>query len=211
MKTVIFCLLAMFLAVSSSQAASDDQKEVRFGLKGGIIYPISNASSWAKMDVMTTILEFDIKRSSQLDTGFRIGFDAFASDTSTFRAYYNVYQLGYGARYYFDERKSPEPNDKYYTFNRYMMIDGNIIMTSKYQDFGTDAPQNYYGVGIKMGAGLEYIMGPLGAGFVSLEYMLTNLKTSNGAYELPFQGLQVAFGIRLAKLGVSLTSAQASK
>lgn len=192
-------VLLLLLLVSTVCASPDAKREYRIGLKGGSLYPAAGSDTLVKTDTMMLMLELDVKRGSQLDTGFRFGYDAYATRAPNYYACYDLFQFGYGARYYFDERKSPET--EFHVFKRYVMADGYLTMASKTKDLDSSivSPQNLYGLGVKAGAGLEYVFGPLSSGFVDVEYLIMNNRTSNGAYEFPVNGLVLAFGVRLAK------------
>lgn len=194
-----FSVLFFLLFVSTAFAAPDTKKEYRLGLKGGIISPSSASGTQIKNDALSLLLELDVKRSNRLDTGLRFGYDAFATQSSNYYACYEMFQLGYGVRYYFDERQSPETT--YHTFKKYVLADGFAVLANKYRDLDStiNSPQNFYGFGARAGAGLEYVFGPLSSGFVELEYAGIYTKTSNGNLTLRANGLMLAFGVRLSR------------
>lgn len=199
MKKKIFILLMVLIFISISQVSFAEKKEYRIGLKGGVINPSSNNGTTIKNDAMVLTLELDIKRSSRLDTGFRVGWDAFAVKASNYNACYDLLLFGYGARYYFGDRQSPET--VFHTLKSYVMADAVMSLGFKYRDLdGTaNSPQNLIGAGGKVGAGFEYVFGPLSSGFVDLEYGMINSYAGSGNYEFPMRGFEVAFGVRLVK------------
>lgn len=172
------------------------KKEYRIGIQGGFVYPSSN-DMMVKSGVFDTILELDVKRNSRLDTGFRIGYAGLAANTQLYIANYDVFHIGYGARFYLDDRFSPET--AFHKFKRYFRLDGNVLLASKYLNGTPNAPSNLYGLGARFGAGLEYVFGPLSSGFVDAEYSLVDMRTSDNAYNLPYSGFVLGFGIRLAR------------
>lgn len=199
MKKIIFILLALLVVISSGQTALAENKEYRIGIKGGVFYPSCGSDTMVKSDTIMLTLELDFKRNSRLDTGLRIGYDAFATRAPSYYACYDLFQFGYGIRYYFDERQSPETS--YHTFKRYVMADGYLTLGNKTKDLEStiSAAQNLYGVAAKLGAGIEYVFGPYSSGFIDAEYLVMNSKASNGNYEFPINGGILAFGVRLAK------------
>lgn len=195
MKIIFSCLLVLSLLASLSLAATPEKKEFRLGLRGGFVNPVSNGA-WLNANVLSTVLELDVKRNSRIDAGLRLGYDAFSVNTPAYIANYDLYQVGLGARYYFIERKSPET--AFHTLKPYAMIDGNLMLASKYRDITLNSPPTFYGLGVKVGAGLEYVFGPLSSGFVDIEYTMSSLTSSDGANTLSASGFLTAFGVRLA-------------
>jgi hypothetical protein len=190
---------SLLLLVAAVHAVPETKNEYRFNVGGGILYPSSGSDTLVKVDSLSLQLGLDVRRSSRLDTGLRFGFDAFAARSTTIYACYDLYQLGYSARYYFDDRSYPET--AYHTFKRYVAADALFILAGKYKDLDTtiNSPQILYGLEGRAGAGLEYVFGPLSSGYAALEYVLMNTRSSNDAAGLSVSGLVVAFGVRLAR------------
>jgi hypothetical protein len=146
---------------------------------------------------MMAMIELDTKHNSRFESGFRFGYDAFIAQASNCYGAYDNFVAGYGLRYYFDDRVSPEIN--FHSFKRYVLADGILSLANKNKDLDNTivSPRNLLGIGLKVGAGLEYVFGPLSSGFVDLEYLIMNTRVSGDSF--PASGLIASFGVRIEK------------
>lgn len=201
MLRIVFACFLFFVFVSSAHAVvsetpSSGRPECRIGLKENFIYPASD--KWlVKNHVMEFILEVDVRRNDRLDTGFRLGYSNFSADTADFNASYDLYQFGFGGRYYLNERKRAK--NIYETISSYLVFDINLYLAAKYAEFMVDSPSTFSGPGGKAGIGLEYLFGPHFSGLVEVSYLMTSLSDSNKSTTLPLEGVLFTVGIRMTR------------
>jgi len=191
-SALFVCLLLAYFTV----AAFADYPHQRWGIRQDAFFPLANEME-LKTAIYSYLLELDGMRNSRLDTGIRLGYSGFAANTNTYNANYDMVLAGLGMRYFFDERE--EMVKTLHVFKRYAALDGNFYLASRYQSITPTSPSSLAGLGVKVGVGTEYIFGPHSNGFVEGSYLLTSIRSADGAYTLPLNGLVLAFGIRMER------------
>jgi hypothetical protein len=171
-----------------------DRKNISIVIQGKLLIPVNTGTNLNNLPSIGSGGDISLKTSDTMDQFVKadIVYRRLETEVGT-NAAYTVMHIGYGAKLYLYQWG--EFGKSYGLFNLYAIgsIDG--CFANRNELVSGTAPSDFSGLGLTLGAGIEFIFSPFSSFTGEIIYQRAELKV--GDVQLPLDGFTLSAGIKV--------------